>query len=132
MDNGVPPFLTVEEAAALLRIGRTKAYALAKEWRATGGRSGLQVVDLGDVLRVPRPALEEMLGAELPATPRTKNGSEGPRASAPKPPAGDTRPAEAPRATPRTRRHHPQPTDQLHLFEPVDTSPRGRQRTSRP
>jgi len=53
-------FLTVEEAAVLLRIGRTSAYALAREWRQTGGRSGLPVVELGRQLRVPRAALEEL------------------------------------------------------------------------
>lgn len=52
---------TVEEAARLLRIGRTTAYALAKEWRMTNGRSGLPVLELGRVLRVPRRALEGML-----------------------------------------------------------------------
>ena len=65
MDGGVPPFLTVEEAGRLLRIGRTKAYELTREWRATGGRSGLPVIDLGDVLRVPGPAIEQMLGTGL-------------------------------------------------------------------
>jgi len=55
-----PEFLTVEEAAALLRIGRTSAYALAREWRETGGRKGLPVVELGRQLRVPRAALEEL------------------------------------------------------------------------
>ena len=44
----------------LLRIGRTSAYALAREWRETGGRSGLPVVELGRQLRVPRAALEEL------------------------------------------------------------------------
>jgi hypothetical protein len=63
--EGVPVLLTVEEAGVLLRIGRTKAYAMAREWRETGGRSGLPVVDLGHVLRVPRRALEELIGAEL-------------------------------------------------------------------
>lgn len=53
-------FLTVEEAAALLRIGRTSAYALAREWRETGGRRGLPVVELGRQLRVPRAALEKL------------------------------------------------------------------------
>ncbi|MGH2577777.1 MAG: helix-turn-helix domain-containing protein, partial [Actinomycetota bacterium] len=77
VDDRIPPFLTVEEASRLLKIGRTKAYDLTKEWRATGGRSGLHVVDLGDVLRVPRPALEEMLGAALPAAPPSKNGGDG-------------------------------------------------------
>ena len=38
---------------------------MAREWRETDGRSGLPVVDLGHVLRVPRRALEELIGAEL-------------------------------------------------------------------
>ena len=53
-------WLRVEEAAAHLGIGRTKAYALTREWRATAGRSGLPVVDFGDVLRVPRKALDQL------------------------------------------------------------------------
>ena len=61
----LPLLLTVEEAGALLRIGRTKAYAMAREWRETDGRSGLPVIDLGHVLRVPRRALEEIVGVEL-------------------------------------------------------------------
>jgi hypothetical protein len=65
MSDGLPAFLTVEEAGTLLRIGRTKAYAMTVEWRTTGGKSGLPVVDLGDILRVPRKALEEMAGGEL-------------------------------------------------------------------
>lgn len=58
--SNVPEFLTVEEAAALLRIGRTSAYALAREWRETDGRKGLPVVELGRQLRVPRAALEDL------------------------------------------------------------------------
>ena len=39
----------------MLRVGRTKAYAMAAEWRATGGDSpGLPVVDFGQ--RPPGPA----------------------------------------------------------------------------
>lgn len=49
----------------MLRIGRTKAYAMAKEWRASGGRSGLPVVDLGSVLRVPQRALDQLIDAAL-------------------------------------------------------------------
>jgi hypothetical protein len=63
--------LTVEEAARLLRIGRTKAYALAREYRRTGGRSGLPVVDFGDVLRVPLVRLEALIGGSLDGTPTT-------------------------------------------------------------
>lgn len=55
-----PEYLTVEEAAALLRIGRSSAYALAREWRETGGRAGLPVVKLGRQLRVPRAALKDL------------------------------------------------------------------------
>lgn len=62
-----PDLLTVEEAGAALRVGRTKAYAMAREWRETGGRSGLPVIDLGHLLRVPRRALEELIGTRLTA-----------------------------------------------------------------
>lgn len=63
-----PQTLTVEEAARILRIGRTIAYALTREWRATGGRSGLPVLELGRSLRVPRAALMRLLEG-LPAVP---------------------------------------------------------------
>ena len=56
----LPEFLTVEEAAAVLRIGRTSAYLLAQQWRHSGGRVGLPVQRLGRLLRVPRSALVRM------------------------------------------------------------------------
>lgn len=62
-----PQTFTVEEAARILRIGRTAAYALARQWRSTGGRSGLPVLELGRTLRVPRAALTHLL-AGSPAT----------------------------------------------------------------
>lgn len=65
MGDAPPALYTIEEAARLLRVGRTKAYAMTQEWRATGGRSGLPVVDFGNVLRVPRHALEQLLGVDL-------------------------------------------------------------------
>ena len=61
----IPILLTVEEAGELLRIGRTKAYALTREWRETNVQSGLPVVELGKILRVPRSALEQLIGADL-------------------------------------------------------------------
>lgn len=61
-----PETLTVEEAAQVLRIGRTTAYALAREWRTTGGCSGLPVLELGRTLRVPRVGLDRMLGIGAP------------------------------------------------------------------
>src|SRR5205823_3787024 len=64
----VPDFLTVEEAARILRLGRTAAYALARQWRETDGRDGLPVVTVGRLLRVPRAALEGMSGGPLTGT----------------------------------------------------------------
>jgi hypothetical protein len=54
------PVLTVEEAAGVLRIGRSLAYQLAREYDATGGVPGLPVIRLGGCLRVPRWALLEL------------------------------------------------------------------------
>src|SRR5437763_15454072 len=67
--GGLPDLLTVEEAAVLRRIGRNKAYGLARQWRATNGRCGLPVVEFGHTLRVPRHALEQMLGVKFTAWP---------------------------------------------------------------
>ena len=60
-----PEVLTVEEAAAILRIGRSCAYALARQYRATGGREGLPVIKLGRHLRVPRNGLARLLDGEI-------------------------------------------------------------------
>ena len=59
---GVPsaPLLTVDEAAGVLRIGRSLAYQLARQYDTTGGVSGLPVIRLGGCLRVPRWALLEL------------------------------------------------------------------------
>ena len=141
VDDRIPPFLTVEEASRLLKIGRTKAYDLTREWRANGGRSGLPVVDLGDVLRVPGPAIEKMLGTGLAsAAPlaeqhrrerRTQLAPTAPPPAPLKPPADErhAEPAEERAAppgvsappvpatrTPRRRRRTP---DQLPLFQPI-------------
>lgn len=64
---GLPDLLTIEEAARVIRVGRTKAYAMAREWRATGGKSGLPVVDFGHALRVPLCQLEAIVGGPLTA-----------------------------------------------------------------
>ena len=72
-----PQTLTVEEAARVLRIGRTTAYALAREWRATGGRSGLPVLELGRTLRVPRAALERLLEGQVHSGAPAPHGQDG-------------------------------------------------------
>jgi excisionase family DNA binding protein len=50
-------FLTVTEAAAILRIGRTHAYELARSYRTTNGQTGLPVIVVGSRLLVSRTAL---------------------------------------------------------------------------
>lgn len=51
-----PAVLTIEEAAKLLRIGRSAAYEAAR-------RGEIPVIRLGRSLRVPRHRLEAMLGS---------------------------------------------------------------------
>ncbi len=67
--------LTVEEAAAILRISRNAAYALARQWRTTGGRVGLPCVELGRCVRVPRAALNRLLegGGGAASSPSNSN-----------------------------------------------------------
>jgi excisionase family DNA binding protein len=61
--SGVPaaPLLTVEEAARVLRIGRSLAYQLAQDYDSSGGLNGLPVIRIGNCLRVPRWALAELV-----------------------------------------------------------------------
>ena len=60
-----PDFLTVEEAARVLRIGRTTAYKEAKRFLATNGAEGIPVCPVGGLLRVPRARLEQLAGGPL-------------------------------------------------------------------
>jgi len=62
---GLPDFLTVAEAARILRIGRTAAYEQAVRYEATGGAEGLPVIRIGKQLRVPTARLEAMAGRSL-------------------------------------------------------------------
>ena len=63
--DGWPDFLTVEQAAEILRIGRTAAYALVGRYFATDGEEGMPAIRVGKQLRVPRTALERWLGGPL-------------------------------------------------------------------
>ena len=65
VDDRPPDFLTVEEAGAVLRFSRGKAYELAREFLATGGASGMPVIRLGRQLRVPRVLFEQWIGGSI-------------------------------------------------------------------
>ena len=54
------PFLRVEEAAQLLRISRTSAYALANRWLDTDGADGLPAPRFGRSIRIPTAAIERL------------------------------------------------------------------------
>jgi hypothetical protein len=61
-----PDFLTMEETAEILRIGRNQVYELARVWRATEGERGVPVVEFGRLLRVPKAALLRLAGLASP------------------------------------------------------------------
>jgi excisionase family DNA binding protein len=84
-EGDVPALLTVEEAARVLRIGRTAAYELARRDLANGGSEGLRVVRVGRLLRVPRAALEDLVGGPftIPADHLTPAPAPKPKRIAP-------------------------------------------------
>jgi excisionase family DNA binding protein len=59
--DALPIMLTIDEAARVLRIGRSKAYELAANYTSSGGTQGLPCLRLGDLLRVPKFALHEFV-----------------------------------------------------------------------
>ncbi len=59
--EGYPLMLTIEEASRALRIGRSLAYELARQYEASDGHHGLPVMRLGSCMRVPRWALAELM-----------------------------------------------------------------------
>jgi len=109
----VPDLLTIEEAARVLRIGRTKAYAMGQEWRVTDGRSGIKVREFGGQLRVPRVWIEEQLGAPLRSIPRRPGHGKA------RDVAGDALMAE--RAAEPTPIPEPEP-EELELLPPQPTT----------
>ena len=143
-DDRMPNVLTVEEAAKVLRIGRTAAYQLAQRFEATAGAEGLPVIRVGHLLRVPVPELERRLGGALrTAAPvpvaAIRSSDEVPTSPVPRPPidgdpgasGDDDTPSNAAASEPtlavvptrervaqdrRRTRNRPRSRDQLSLF----------------
>jgi hypothetical protein len=63
----LPVLMTIEEAAAFLRIGRSAAYELGRQWRASNGETGIPVINFGRSLRVPRGALAQLIDRKTSA-----------------------------------------------------------------
>lgn len=55
--DDLPPFMTIEQTAKVLQIGRSKAYELAAQWENTSGAAGIPCVRVGYQRRVPKAAL---------------------------------------------------------------------------
>lgn len=73
-----PDFLTLDEAAAVLRVGRSTAYGEANAFERSGGRTGIPVVRYGKQFRVPRCLLEEQLGGPITWPLPTEAGTQEP------------------------------------------------------
>lgn len=59
-------FITVEEAARRLRIGRTRAYVEARRYVESGGVEGIiPAIPVGRLYRVPVARLEEIAGGPM-------------------------------------------------------------------
>jgi hypothetical protein len=69
MFDDLPPFMTIEQAAQVLQLGRSKAYQLSVECEHTGGASGLPFVWFGHQKRIPRAALERFVARSLAPPP---------------------------------------------------------------
>ncbi len=61
----LPDMLRVDEAAAVLRISRSRAYDEVAVYQRTGGAEGLPSIRIGRTLRVPKRALIAWIDAQL-------------------------------------------------------------------
>ncbi len=104
----VPDLLTVTEAAVVLRIGRTTAYELVRRDFDSGGGEGLAVVRIGGQFRVPRSALERIVGGPVTCL---VDGSS--------PPEPAPRSVPSPSAPSREQRSTPTPPSSSSVDEPT-------------
>lgn len=76
--DDLPDVLTVDEAASVLRIGRSTAYELVHLYFETAGSDGIPAIRLGSRIRVLKEPLRELLNAGRrtwhPTTPKTESG----------------------------------------------------------
>lgn len=98
--EGVPDFLTIAEAARILRTGRTTAYLQAQLWRDTGGKEGLPNRKVGNLARVPTALFEQHYGIRVTTVPPARDR----RQQRPAKDAAHVRDLDAARSEPKGRR----------------------------
>jgi len=57
----LPALLTVDDVAAVLRIGKSLVYTLARQYEASGGTHGIPVIRVGCSLRSPKWAIIDLV-----------------------------------------------------------------------
>ncbi len=97
----IPDFLTVEEAARVLRIGRTTAYQQAHRWLDTGCE-GLPAEWVGGSIRVPRVLFEQHFNVRITAIPSVERRRRPQAGTATEPEAQSVQ--DIPRSKPSRRR----------------------------
>ena len=98
--EGVPDFLTIAEAARILRTGRTTAYLQAQLWRDTGGKEGLPNRKVGNLARVPTALFEQQYGIRVTTIPPARDRRQQQQAKD----APQVRDLDAARSEPKARR----------------------------
>lgn len=78
VSSAPPDFLTLDEAAVVLRVGRSTAYREANAFERSGGRTGIPVIRYGKQFRVPRCRLEEQLGGPITWPLPVEHGTQEP------------------------------------------------------
>ena len=99
--ESVPDFLTIGEAARILRTGRTTAYLQAQLWRETGGKEGLPNRKVGNLARVPTALFEQHYGIRVTGIPPVPNRRQQRRVKGEAPHVRDL---DAARSEPKARR----------------------------
>ncbi len=95
-------FLTIAEVMAIFRVGRTTAYALARQYIATGGDNGIPCEKLGGQLRFPTAEIERLIGRPV-VFPISEANTRDAAASEPQPGAKSDEPTRRRSRRCRTR-----------------------------
>lgn len=123
-DRQAPDFLTVDQTADVLQIGRSTTYELVGQFVRSAGNEGIPAIVVGGQYRIPRARLEEYAGQSItwPPPPRTRRPRPHRSSAQGTSPSAETAPQPATdqltgqdastdaAVTPRYHTRHSQPT----------------------